>query len=419
MFSIELSSPADAGRLPLERARAALLERSEWVGKVLAEAGPDLDASKVTSVPVVIASGSDLASIVQRVSAEMDALADRVDQLSRMEQLAAQAAEHTRRLQPASAPRAEKRPLSLGEIVAQGVRDLNGRPGTVTIEASDPVRAIITQATLSTTGAPPETTRTGYIAWTATEPIRIVDIIPSIQTNQAAVVYLEETTFTNAAAERAEEAVYAEAALAYTERSVAIRSVGVRLPVTDEALADFDGLRQIVDSRLRYMLQARVDSQILNGNGTAPNLLGTLNVSGIQTQARGTDTHLDAIHKAITKVRSVGKAEPSVVILSPADWQTVRLAKTTDGAYLIGAPTDQGVSRVWGVPVVTSDVLAGGTGIVGDYARHAALAVNAGIEVSVGLNADDFSRGRQTVRAGLRCAVIHYRPSAFCTVTGL
>lgn len=418
MFSISLTNPSDASRLPLDRARAALLERSEWVGKILAEAGPELDPALVKSVPINIDDGSDLAGIIQRVSAEMDALSDRVNQLAAAEEVARKAAAITARYQPQAQPPQQSQPRSLGELVAKAVGDLAGRPGTITVAVDQPMR-LIAKAALTTTGAPPDVIRTDVIAWSATEPIRIVDIIPTVQTSQAAYAYLEETTLTNAAAERAENTVYPEAALAYTERSVPIRSIGVRLPVTDEALADFAGLQAIVEGRLRYMLQARLDTQIINGNGTAPNLLGTLNVTGIQTQARGTDSHLDAIHKALTKVRSVGKAEPSVVILNHADWQTVRLSKTADGVYLLGAPADAGVPRVWGVPVLGTSEIAQGTGLVGDYQRHAVLAVNAGIDVQVGLNSDDFANGRQTIRAGLRCAVVHYRPAAFCTVTGL
>jgi hypothetical protein len=43
----------------------------------------------------------------------------------------------------------------------------------------------------------------------------------------------------------------------------------------------------------------------------------------------------------------------------------------------------------------------------------------AGIEVAVGYNGTDFTNGRKTVRAGMRVALAIYRAAAFCTVTGL
>jgi hypothetical protein len=42
-----------------------------------------------------------------------------------------------------------------------------------------------------------------------------------------------------------------------------------------------------------------------------------------------------------------------------------------------------------------------------------------GLEVLVGYVNDDFTKGKRTIRAGLRVALAIYRAAAFCTVTGL
>jgi hypothetical protein len=69
-------------------------------------------------------------------------------------------------------------------------------------------------------GWSPQTTRVpGLVIEKATRPIQVIDIIPTGPTNQAAVVYMEETTRTHNAAERAENATYAESAFALTQRS--------------------------------------------------------------------------------------------------------------------------------------------------------------------------------------------------------
>src|SRR5207248_5858794 len=106
-------------------------------------------------------------------------------------------------------------------------------------------------------------------------------------------------TFTNNAAETAEAGTYPESALSTTEQTATVRKVAASLPVTDEQFEDEPRARDYVNNRLEYQLRARLDSQILNGNGTAPNLRGILNVAGINTQAKGTDPAPDAIYKAI------------------------------------------------------------------------------------------------------------------------
>jgi len=234
------------------------------------------------------------------------------------------------------------------------------------------------------------------------------------------VQYMEETTFTNNAAETAEGGTYPEAALAFTEQSSLVRKIAVFLPVTDEQLEDVPQIRGYIDNRLPFMVRQRLDSQILTGNGTAPNLRGIYNVVGIQTQAKGTDPVPDAIYKAIVKVETVGQAVANAVVMHPNDWQDVRLLRTADGLYIWGNPSDAGPERIWGLRVVRAQAATDGTAIVGDFANFVQLAVRRGIDVQVSnSHSTFFVEGKQALRADLRAALVIYRPTAFCTVTGI
>lgn len=269
-------------------------------------------------------------------------------------------------------------------------------------------------------GWAPESTRTGVVVPEALRPIQIIDMIPSASTSMAAVVYMEETTATNAAAERAEAGAYAESALVLTQRSKTVRSIGTSLPITDEQLEDVEQARTYVDGRLGFFVRQRLDSQLLNGDDVAPNIQGFLNASGLQTQAKGADPTPDAVYKALTKIRVTGRAFPTGVIFHPTNWQDVRLLRTADGVYIWGNPSEAGPERIWGLQVAQSDAITLGTALAGDFtAAMCQLYIRRGLEVQVGYVNDDFSKGKQTVRAGLRCALVIYRGEAYCTVTGL
>src|SRR5690606_19618944 len=108
---------------------------------------------------------------------------------------------------------------------------------------------------------------------------------------------------------------FPEATLGLEEKSSPVRKIAVWLPVTDEQLEDEAHARSYINNRLPFMLRQRLDSQLLNGNGSAPNLLGVMNVSGVQSQAKGSDPVPDAIYKAMTKVRVTGRAQPDHVLL--------------------------------------------------------------------------------------------------------
>jgi len=174
-----------------------------------------------------------------------------------------------------------------------------------------------------------------------------------------------------------------------------------------------------VNGRLTFMVRQRLDGQLVVGNGVAPNLLGVLNATNLQTQAKGSDPALDAFFKAIIKIRLVGRAVPSGILMHPTDWQNLRLTRTAEGIYILGSPAANDQPSIWGLPVALTDALTAGTAVVGDFANFSQLVYRHGLDVQVGYINADFQLGKKSIRADVRCAAVWYRGSAFCSVTGL
>lgn len=265
----------------------------------------------------------------------------------------------------------------------------------------------------------PQAIRTGYISQFPTRPIAVIDQIPQGTTNQIAVVYMEETTYTNAAVETAESGSYAQAAIQFTQRTATVRKIAVYVPITDELMEDAEQAESYVNNRLQFMVRQRLDSQIINGNGSGVNLQGIIGAANVQNQPRGTDSNADAIHKGITLVRSVGFAEPTACIIHPTNWETVHLMKTSTGEYIYGAPWQDGPGTMWGLPVVPTTAIASGTSLVGAFRPHCEFTLKRDLMISVGYVNDDFIKGQLSIRVDMRGALPIYRPSAFCTQTSL
>lgn len=384
------------------------------------EAGPDIDFGKVKSVK---GNTFDIAAHVRKLNDEMTDLSKKRDDL----QAVAKAADRARVAgqqdgsgetgDGAATGGQQSARKSLGELFT-GSKAYKARTGPVGPEARLDVelKTLLT----TTTGWDPEETRTGRVVEFATRPLQVADLIPQTTTSQSAVQYMEETTFTNAAAEVAEGGTYPEAALALTEQTSIVRKIAVFLPVTDEQLEDEPQVRGYIDNRLPFMIRQRLDLQILTGNGTAPNLRGILNTVGIQTQAKASDPTPDAIYKAIVKVEVVGQAVANAVVMHPTNWQDVRLLRTADGLYIWGNPSDAGPERIWGLRVVRAQAETLGSALVGDFSNFVELAVRRGIDVQVSnSHSTFFVEGKQALRADIRAALVVYRPTAFCTVTGL
>lgn len=408
----------------LKDARNHLNAKRDDLAKILAEAGPEYDMSRVKSLD-----GDTHAKVAEigKMNAEIDDLKGKFDELLVVGRAAAAAAEgkepdagETGSDKGADGPRVKTGRARIGDLLVESQAVKGYTPGS----SMGPMAHLdIDLKTLFATSAgwDPEDLRTGRVVDYATRPApHVVDFIPQTTTTMSSVKYMEETTFTNAAAEASEGGTYAESALALTEQSSEVRKIATFLPVTDEQFEDEPRARMYVENRLPFMLRQRLDSQILVGNGTAPNLRGTENIVGINSQALGADPVPDAIYKAMRAIRDTGFAEPSVVFIRPAKWEAVRLLKTADGVYIWGHPSAPGPMTIWGVPVVETTACTATKAVMGDYATFAELPVRRGIDVQISnSHGTYFVEGKLALRADLRTALIHYRPSAFSVVTGL
>lgn len=277
-------------------------------------------------------------------------------------------------------------------------------------------KAIMTTAA----GFAPRAARQTEITTIAFRPIQVTDLIPTSNTDQPTILFMEETTRTNAATEIGEGVAYPEAASVFTERTSPVRKIGVILPVTDEQLDDVPQMRTFLDDLLPFMVRQRLDGEVFNGNGAGANLTGLTAVAGIQTQARGADPAPDAFLKAIVKLRLTGRVVPSGVLIHPTDWQNVKLLRTADGLYIWGHPSETGPDTMWALPMAQVDAGSAGTAVVADFVNYTRLYFRSGPGgVEVGYVNDDFKLGQKSLRSDVRAAFVVRRPAAVCTVTGL
>lgn len=404
--------------MTLKELREKLQAKRNQLHEIFEQAGKDMDMSKVKCID-----GDSQAKVesIRALNTEINAIQDQIKTLEDAKALEDKAVEEDRKNKGATGPTgdAKKQPGDGQDSVKSIGEQFVDSPAYKTKGASATLDVGLKTLMTTAAGWAPESIRIGRVIEDAQRPIQVVDVVPHGTTGQAAVVYMEETTFTSNAAEAAEGGAYGEAALALTEQTSTVRKIGVFLPVTDEQLEDVPQVTGYLNNRLPFMLRQRLDGQILTGDGSAPNLDGILNVSGIQTQAKASDPVPDAIYKAMTLIMVTGQANPNIIILHPNDWQTVRLLRTSEGIYIWGSPSEAGPARMWGLPVVAAQALTENTGLVGDF-TFMELTERRGIEVKISdSHSDYFTKGKQAIRADVRVALPVYRPAAFCTVTGI
>ncbi len=270
---------------------------------------------------------------------------------------------------------------------------------------------------LALTDLAPQSDRRPLVSF-AVDETTVGDLMLPGTTDSNVVSYYEETTFTNAAATVAEGAAKPEAALDFTERTETVRKIATWIPATSEFLQDNAGLRSYLEGRMRFMVEREEENQLLNGDGTAPNISGILD-RAIQTIASTND--LDAIYQGMTEVRVDGLAEPTAVVIHPLSWQNLRLAKNADDIYYGPGPFNPDTGeRIWGLPVRVTPLIAEGTALVGAFRPFAQIFRKGGIRVVASTeHASYFVENKVAILAEERLTLAVYRPAAFCSVTGL
>lgn len=399
----------------LKETLAEIDTKAKALADVFAEAGSDMNLEQVKSVT----GGKDaVLAFIRDTNAELSDLGKKRDGQVEL----AKAAKFTKGYDPdqfadlfedGAPPSGRSKTKSFGELFVESKAgsEFKGRDVEIDFE----VKTLFQ----TSAGWTPESTRGPRIVLDEQRPVQLVPLIPQRPTGQTAIKYMEETTFTNNAAETAEGGTKPEAALALTERTSDVRKIPVWIPVTDEQLEDVEGIQQYLENRLEFMVMQRLDGQVAAGNGTAPNLRGLLNVSGIQTQAKGTDPTPDAFYKAMTKVRVTGQAIPNVAVMHPNDWQDIRLLRTADGIYIWGNPSEAGPERIWGLTVAQVQAMTENTGVVFDT-QFTELAWRKGMTIKVSdSHSTFFVENKQAVRAEVRVAFTVFRPTAVCSVTGI
>ncbi len=247
-----------------------------------------------------------------------------------------------------------------------------------------------------------------------------------LQTTSDTVDYARVVTKTNNAAPTLEATATAgssgaapESALTLELVSTIVEEISHYVPTTKRALADASQISGVIDQFLSDGLAEVIESQLINGNGTSPNLRGLLNTVGIQTHVIGATLDLDEVLAMLTKVRITGRRSPNFISINEADWWTADLAqkKDTQGRYMLLDPSKSvDVASLWGLYPAVSDKNPAGSPIVGD-ARCAAIWDRQMADISIGQPADFFIRKLFAVMGTERLAFGVLDPQGFCVGT--
>lgn len=282
-------------------------------------------------------------------------------------------------------------------------------------------KTLIQTPTLGTSQALVGTQRLPEIMHSADRRIFVRDLLPQATTTAAAVEYTRETAYTNAAdiqgagssPAESDGQPKGESSFSFSQEIARAVTVAHWVPASVQVLDDAVMLANYIGNRLVYGLRLKENNLLLNATGNG--------IEGLVTQAtaynRGAtaDEKLDTLRKAITQLE-IADALASGIVLNPSDLEAIELNKDTTGQYIVATVNVNGQPVAWRVPVASSNDIAAGTFLVGDFMGGAQIWDRQVATVEISRDHEDFfTRNLVAIRAECRLALTVYRPGSFVT----
>jgi HK97 family phage major capsid protein len=249
--------------------------------------------------------------------------------------------------------------------------------------------------------------------------LTIESLYRHVPTTSNAIEFTKEASFTNNAAEVSEGGGKAESALTFSLVNMPVSTVAHWIKISRQLAADNAALAAYVDLRMRYGVNRKVETQLVSGDGTAPNISGFLD-SGNYTAHGYADGDLGSTLKKLVLIRKViGALEaagysPDAIVLNPADWATIEIDLfTTAAGQTLYSVNDAGVARLFGRRVVTSVGMTADNVAVGAFGDHGTIYDRENVVVEMSdSDSDNFTKNLITLRAERRLALASEVPAA-------
>jgi len=318
---------------------------------------------------------------------------------------------------------------TLGEhFINQVGKELAKASGTFSISSTEFVNAVEPHLTGDNDNAlSPALTDVDRTVVAPYRRTTITDLLPAREIKGNALTYFIQTTKPEKVGTVAEGAKKHQRRYEYKSATDPVTKVAAFTKISDEMKEDAQFIVDEINTSLVYDVELGEEYQILNGNGTSPNMRGILQRTGIQTEsAANLDDNLDALFRARTKINTVTGKHADGLIIHPIDYQRERLRKDANGQYLAGGAFQNAYGNgtfktdpdIWALPTLVTEAIPQGTALVGAFRQGAKRLKKGGMRVeSTNSNGEDFENNMITIRAEKRSGLAVRIPQAFVKVT--
>jgi HK97 family phage major capsid protein len=237
-------------------------------------------------------------------------------------------------------------------------------------------------------------------------------------TTSNSVWFAQQTARQNNAATVSESAPKPQSDMHFVQKQSPVVTIATYVQASRQALDDAQALMSVIDSDLRYNLGIVEEGEMLSADGTGSHLLGLIPQSTAYSAPYvfgAGETNIDRIALAILQSELTNMPANGVCI-NPIDWMKMRLQKTTQGEYILGAPDKSTPPVIWGLPVVATPAITAGSFLVGSFDLAAQYFERLAVEILISTEHNvNFTTNEVTIRAEERIALCVKQPLALIT----
>lgn len=197
--------------------------------------------------------------------------------------------------------------------------------------------------------------------------------------------------------------------------------------LSNQMLSDFQGITSYLAYELPRQIYNVEDTQLLTGNGTAPNLYGLSNGAKSDAElvgsafenaiANGLSTKFDCILAGIGILKASDYA-PDAILMNPQDVVQLAYARDTQGQYTAPVIFVDNTPTIFGLPIQESSAVTAGSFFVMDSQNVGQLFQREGISVRFfEQDGDNVTYNQTTVRGEMREAFAKFHSDACFTDT--
>ena len=190
--------------------------------------------------------------------------------------------------------------------------------------------------------------------------------------------------------------------------SVALVKRAAYFKVSTEMLDDVSFMEGWLRNKLIVRLFLDVDNQVLNGNGSAPNLKGIIDyatafAAGTFANAVDSANDADSLVVAANQIRLANHNGALTIMMHPSDVAALKLVKlsASDKRYVERLMMVGSQMSLDGIPIIENTNITAGDFLIGDFAKGT-IVEKSGIEIEIGLDGNDFTKNMRTILAEWR-----------------